>query len=87
MVLEGAIDVTHCSKIIDSLAPGDALGVVSLLDGKPRTANAIDTQDAKLALIDRKNFRYMVEAVPHFVWYVMAEMVGRLRATNAALSG
>jgi CRP/FNR family transcriptional regulator, cyclic AMP receptor protein len=87
MVLEGAIDVTHCGKIIDSLGPGDALGVVSLLDGKPRTVSAIVSQDAKLALIDRKNFRYMVEAVPHFVWYVMAELVDRLRATNAALAG
>ena len=86
IVLEGAIDVTHRGTIIESIGPGDALGVVSLLDSKPRTASAIVTQDAKLALIDRKNFRYMVEAVPHFVWYVMAELVGRLRATNAALN-
>ncbi len=87
IVLEGAIDVTHRGRIIESIGPGDALGVVSLLDGKPRTASAIVSEDAKLALIDRKNFRYMVEAVPHFVWYVMAELVGRLRATNAALPG
>lgn len=87
IVLEGAVDVTHCGKLIESIGPGDALGVVSLIDSKPRTATAVVTQKAKLALIDRKNFRYMVEAIPHFVWYVMAELVVRLRATNAALNG
>jgi CRP-like cAMP-binding protein len=87
IVLEGAIDVTRGDLIIESIGPGDALGVVSLLDGKPRGASAVVTQDAKLALIDRKNFRYMVESVPHFVWYVVAELVDRLRATNAALRG
>ena len=87
IVLEGVIDVTHRGKVIESIGPGDALGIVSLLDSKPRTATAVVTQDAKLALIDRKNFRYMIEAVPHFAWYVMAELVDRLRATNAALNG
>jgi len=86
IVLEGAIDVSHCGQVIESIGPGDALGIGSLLDNKPRTATAVVTQDTKLALIDRKNFRYMIEAVPHFVWYVMAELVERLRATNAALS-
>jgi CRP-like cAMP-binding protein len=87
IVLEGAIDVTHRGQVIETIGPGDALGIISLLDNKPRSATAVVTQDTKLALIDRKNFRYMVEAVPHFVWYVMAELVVRLRATNAALSG
>jgi CRP-like cAMP-binding protein len=73
--------------VIEPVGPGDALGIVGMLDSKPRTATALVTSDAELALIDRKNFRYMVEAVPHFVWYVMAELVGRLRATNAALGG
>jgi hypothetical protein len=27
----------------------------------------------------------MGEAVPHFVWFVMAELVDRLRATDTAL--
>ena len=38
-------------------------------------------------MIDKKNFRCMMESLPHFVWYVMAELVGRLRATSAALAG
>ncbi len=86
ILLEGAIDVTRAGKVIESIGPGDALGVVSLLDSQPRGATAIVTQDAKLALIDRRTFRFMVESVPHFVWYVVTELVDRLRATNAALA-
>jgi CRP-like cAMP-binding protein len=86
ILLEGALDVTHRGAVIVSVGPGEALGVVSLLDNKPRTATAVVTHDAKLAVIDRRNFRYMVASVPHFVWYVMAELAERLRATNAALA-
>lgn len=87
MLLAGEIDMTHAGKVIESIGPGNALGIVGLLDNKPRSATAVVTKDAELAVIDRRNFRFMVESVPHFVWYVMAELVGRLRATNAALGG
>jgi CRP-like cAMP-binding protein len=56
-----------------------------LLDGQPRTITARATETSELALMDQKKFRYMVEEVPNFVWYVMTELAGRLRATNAAL--
>jgi CRP-like cAMP-binding protein len=85
IVLGGLVEVTLKDKIIESVGPGDALGIVGLLDCKPRTVTATVAQDAELVVLDRKRFRFMVESVPHFVWYVIAELVGRLRATNAAL--
>jgi CRP-like cAMP-binding protein len=85
IILNGAIDITSQGVLVESIGPCDSLGVVSLLDGKPRATTASVMQDAELAVINRKNFRFMVEAVPHFVWYVMAELVDRLRATDAAL--
>jgi CRP-like cAMP-binding protein len=56
-----------------------------LLDGQPRTITARVKEPSELALMDQRRFRYMVEEVPNFVWYVMAELADRLRATNAAL--
>jgi len=35
--------------------------------------------------MDKKKFRYMVEEIPNFVWFVMEELAHRLRTTNAAL--
>ncbi len=85
ILLNGSIDMKRKDKVIESIGPGDALGIVAIIDGKPRSATAVAVTDVELALIDRKNFRFMVETVPHFVWYVIAELVDRLRATNAAL--
>ena len=85
MILSGAVEVMGRDKLIERIGAGGSLGIVGLLDDKPRTTTAHVAEDAELAVIDKRRFRYMVESVPNFVWYVMNELVGRLRATNAAL--
>jgi CRP/FNR family transcriptional regulator, cyclic AMP receptor protein len=85
MLLSGIVETSRHGKVIEQITPGNALGIVALLDDEPRTITALALQNCELAIIDRKRFRYMVEAVPNFVWYVMSELVGRLKATNAAL--
>lgn len=85
IVLTGELELHGREKLIERLGPGDSLGIVGLLDEQPRTVTASVTSDSELAVIDRKRFRYMVEEIPNFVWYVMNELVGRLRATNQAL--
>ena len=86
VVLKGAVQITSHGKPIERVEEGNALGVLSLLDGNPRTATASALEDTELAILDPKTFRYMVEEVPNFVWYVMGELAHRLRTTNAALT-
>ena len=85
IVLSGRVEITAQDKLIETISESKALGILSLLDGQPRTITARATEPSELALMDQKKFRYMVEEVPNFVWYVMTELAGRLRATNAAL--
>jgi CRP/FNR family transcriptional regulator, cyclic AMP receptor protein len=85
MLLSGEVETSRHGKVIEKIEPGNTLGIVALLDDEPRTITASAVENSDLAIIDRKKFRYMVEAVPNFVWYVMSELVGRLRATNAAI--
>jgi CRP/FNR family transcriptional regulator, cyclic AMP receptor protein len=85
VVLSGSVEVTSQGRSIEVIGTGDGLGILSLIDGKARSAAAIAHTDAELALIDARRFRYLVEEVPNFVWYVMDELAQRLRATNAAL--
>lgn len=85
VVLYGAVRISSHGKPIETILEGNAFGVVSLLDGMPRTATASALSDTEVAILDHKKFRYMVEEVPNFVWYVMGELVHRLRTTNAAL--
>jgi CRP/FNR family transcriptional regulator, cyclic AMP receptor protein len=85
VVLQGAVEIVVKGEILETVGPGKALGVLSLVDGKNRSADARASGATRLSLIDQKKFRYMVEEMPHFCWYVMDELAHRLRATNAAL--
>lgn len=85
VLLSGAVAVSSGGRVIEVIQPGDGLGILSLIDGKPRSADAVASEDSQLALIDARKFRFMVGEVPNFCWYVMDELAQRLRATNAAL--
>ena len=85
IVLSGSVEITKHSTAIETIHAGNALGILSLLDDQPRTITARASENSELAILDRKKFRYMVEEVPNFVWYVMDELAHRLRTTNAAL--
>jgi len=85
VVLSGSVDIIARDRVIETIAEGNALGIVSLLDGERRTTTARAREPSSLAIIDGKKFRYMIEEMPNFCWYVMGELAHRLRTTNAAL--
>jgi len=84
-VLKGRIDVTSHGKFIETIEAGRPLGTVSMIDRNPRSASARAAEPSEVALIDERKFRFMVEEIPNFVWFVMNVLVTRLRATNNAL--
>lgn len=85
VVLQGAVEIIVKGEVLEKVGPGKAFGILSLVDGNSRSADARASETTRLSLIDQKTFRYMVEEMPHFCWYVMDELAHRLRATNAAL--
>jgi len=85
LVLHGSVEIIVKGAVLEKIGPGKALGILSLLDGRNRSAGARACEATQLALIDHKKFRYMIEEMPQFCWYIMGELAHRLRATNAAL--
>ena len=85
VVLAGSVEISTHGKQIETIHEGDAFDILPLLDDLPVPITARASEICELALIDRKKFRFMVEEVPNFVWYVMGELAHRLRTTNAAL--
>ncbi len=85
VILRGSVELTKQRRLIETMQAGDAFGFVSFLDGEPRGVAAHAADDCDLALIDRKKFRYMMEEMPNFVWYVMDQMARHLRIASAAL--
>jgi len=85
IVLSGSVEIESANKLIEVVGVNYAIGIISLIDDLPRSAIARALEDSELIRIDPPQFRFMVEEMPNFGWYVMRQLAGRLRATNAAL--
>ncbi|WP_448950698.1 Crp/Fnr family transcriptional regulator [Labrys neptuniae] len=85
IVLAGKVEISSRDKTIEVVSEGRSFGIVSIIDKNPRLAQAKAMERSEIALLDPRQFRFMVESMPNFVWYVLSEIVERLRATNSAL--
>ena len=67
------------------LAPGDFFGEMSILDGKPRSATATVSEDARLAVLSRPHFHEFVGRSPEVALSMLAAITERLRQTDEML--
>ena len=65
--------------------PGDVFGDISMLDGGPRTATAVATEDTDCLVLDRDQLVELITKHPHAGLDLLTVMGGRLRATNELL--
>src|SRR5215216_3195243 len=61
------------------LAAGDFFGEMSILDGKPRSATATVSEDARLAVLSREGFHDFVGRTPEVALSMLAAITERLR--------
>jgi CRP/FNR family transcriptional regulator/CRP/FNR family cyclic AMP-dependent transcriptional regulator len=62
-------------------------GELSLLDGKPRSANVVATQDTELYMVRRADFLQLIYKVPQIAVGLLAELAARLRKTDRKIEG
>jgi CRP-like cAMP-binding protein len=69
-----------------NLIPGGAIfGEIAVLDGLPRTADAIALTDCSLMVIERRHFISLVHERPDFALKLIEVLCGRLRHTTEQL--
>ena len=68
--------------VLRLLGPRDFFGELSLLDGEPRSADAIAHEDCRLLLLQREDFLRFVEARPGVAKGLLATVSRRLRYTT-----
>ena len=73
--------------ILSLLGEGAVFGELSLLDGKPRSANVVATQDTDLYTVRRADFLQLIYKVPQIAVGMLAELAVRLRKTDRKIEG
>ena len=82
VLLEGEMEVRLDDYVPETAGPGALIGEMALIDGSPRSANAMAKTNCRLASIDERRFLFLVQQHPHFATHVLKVLAKRLRHMN-----
>jgi CRP-like cAMP-binding protein len=82
MILDGEATCLVDGAEVARLGPGDFFGEMTLLDHGPRTATVIAATDMELLVLERREFRTVVENAPDLAWQLLVHLAARLRAAT-----
>lgn len=87
VILSGRVKIHTATSngdevILDVKGSGDFFGEMSLLDGRPRSADVSTLEETELALLDGDAMREAVEAQPKMAWALLRFLSVRLRDQN-----
>ncbi len=91
IVMEGSIRIAVLSPggeevTIALLGPGEFVGDLALLDGRPRSASAIALQPAKTLVVTRSDFTRWLSQRPQAALALLETLSLRVRQTDEALA-
>jgi CRP/FNR family transcriptional regulator, cyclic AMP receptor protein len=70
------------SAILATLKPGDFFGEMAILDGEPRSASVIASDQCVLLMLYRKMFLDILQRYPKITIQILVEMSKRIRRAN-----
>jgi CRP-like cAMP-binding protein len=68
--------------VLNTIHKGEIFGEIALLDGRPRTADAIAMSDCELMIIERRDFIPLVRELPEVALQLIEILCARLRRTS-----
>lgn len=74
--------VGETQRVLAVLAPGEFLGEMAILNGRPRSATAVVRTDARLVVIEGKTFEAMLRARPEIALRIIKTLALRLESAN-----
>jgi CRP/FNR family transcriptional regulator, cyclic AMP receptor protein len=87
MIAKGRVKISQSSpdgkeRTLVLLGAGDVFGELALLDGDPRSADAVVVEDAELLVVPREDFLSFVMQQPQVAMNLLVVLTKRLRRTN-----
>jgi CRP/FNR family transcriptional regulator, cyclic AMP receptor protein len=78
VLVEGEADVVRKGRKVNELGPGDFIGEIALVSGRPRTATVKTRGPARLLVLTASAFRTLMHDVPAIKDKVLAAVTARL---------
>jgi CRP-like cAMP-binding protein len=94
IIQKGSIKITkiveHKEVLLAMLKPGDILGEMALLEGKPRAASALAYEDCDVMVVNKANFELMIKNQPQIIAKITILLADRIwliykQLTNALI--
>ena len=85
VIISGTVTVHQNNKILTQLEKGSFLGEMSLLDHKPRSADATSKSETILLEINQEGFYELLTKNPEIMKQIMQELTHRIREMNIRL--
>jgi CRP/FNR family cyclic AMP-dependent transcriptional regulator len=79
VMIDGAAEVTRDGTRLRTLGPGDVIGEIALLDGRPRTATVTATDHTVLLTISKRAFDTVLDRAPGMSQVLLRTLAARLR--------
>jgi CRP-like cAMP-binding protein len=78
ILVDGEADVVRGVRVVNELGPGDFVGEIALVSGKPRTATVRTRGPARVLVITASGFRTLMHDVPSIKDKVLAAVTARI---------
>ncbi|MBD0290439.1 MAG: flavin reductase [Thermoleophilia bacterium] len=79
VVLEGGVRIEREGRILARYGPGEIVGEVAVLDGRPRSADVVAVGVTRCLTVSRDSLREAIEGEPQVAWELLGVLAGRLR--------
>lgn len=88
LLVSGRVKIVSVSQsgtevIYNIIEPGEIFGELALLDGKPRSADAIAAVDSEVVELARRDFLEVMARNPDMATAIMVILCGRIRQTTS----
>jgi CRP-like cAMP-binding protein len=78
ILVEGEADVVSNGRVVNKLGPGDFVGEIALITGRPRTATVRTQGPSKVLVLAASGFRMLMREVPSIQDKILAAVAARL---------
>jgi CRP-like cAMP-binding protein len=86
VIVDGRARVERGGRKVNELGPGDFLGEIALIDGRPRSATVTTEEPSRLLVLAHREFRTLLDGFPEIERKVLEALARRVRDADPEAS-